>query len=251
MGAKPAEPPRGLYVHGAVGRGKTMLMDLFFDAVEVPAKRRAHFHAFMADVHARLHAWRQARKKGEVDGRGSDRARRGGARARGLAPLLRRIRGARHRRCDDSRAPVHGAVRGRRRRGRDLQRRARRPLQGRAQSRALPALHRAPEGALRDRRARGAHRLPAREARPRAGLLHAARAQGRRRARRRLPCADRGRARRADRDRTARPRSRRAAGGRRRRPLRFRRSSAGVRSARPTISRSPSASIPSSSTASR
>lgn len=68
MGAKPSEPPKGLYIHGAVGRGKTMLMDLFFDAVEVPRKRRAHFHAFMADVHARLFRWRQARKRGQVSG---------------------------------------------------------------------------------------------------------------------------------------------------------------------------------------
>jgi cell division protein ZapE len=45
-----------------------MLMDMFFDAVEGPLKRRAHFHAFMADVHARLNQWRQARKRGEVDG---------------------------------------------------------------------------------------------------------------------------------------------------------------------------------------
>ena len=45
-----------------------MLMDMFFDAVEGPRKRRAHFHAFMADVHARLNQWRQARKRGEVAG---------------------------------------------------------------------------------------------------------------------------------------------------------------------------------------
>src|SRR5271166_128494 len=68
IGAKPADPPRGLYIHGPVGRGKTMLMDLFFGAVEAPLKRRAHFHAFMADAHARLHRWRQARKRGEVVG---------------------------------------------------------------------------------------------------------------------------------------------------------------------------------------
>jgi len=68
MGVRPVEPPRGLYVHGAVGRGKTILMDLFCGAAEVPRKRRAHFHAFMADVHARLHRWRQAHKRGEVTG---------------------------------------------------------------------------------------------------------------------------------------------------------------------------------------
>ena len=68
MGIRPAEPPRGVYVHGAVGRGKTMLMDLFYGAADVPRKRRAHFHAFMADVHGRLHLWRQAHKRGEVAG---------------------------------------------------------------------------------------------------------------------------------------------------------------------------------------
>src|SRR5262245_7050815 len=48
------EAPKGLYIHGAVGRGKTMLMDLFYGTTAFPNKRRAHFHEFMADVHDRL-----------------------------------------------------------------------------------------------------------------------------------------------------------------------------------------------------
>ena len=55
---------RGLYIHGGVGRGKTMLMDLFFDEVVEPKKRRIHFHAFMAQAHERIG---DARKTNEGD----------------------------------------------------------------------------------------------------------------------------------------------------------------------------------------
>ena len=61
-----AGPIRGLYIHGDVGRGKTMLMDLFFAASAVRRKRRAHFHEFMADVHERLNAVRQEMKAGRI-----------------------------------------------------------------------------------------------------------------------------------------------------------------------------------------
>jgi len=57
---KPPSPPRGLYIHGEVGRGKTMVMDLFYAVVDTAPKRRIHFHAFMQDVHRRLHAARQS-----------------------------------------------------------------------------------------------------------------------------------------------------------------------------------------------
>ena len=54
------EAPEGLYIFGPVGRGKTMLMDLFFQTTKFRPKRRVHFHEFMAEVHDRIGA---ARKK--------------------------------------------------------------------------------------------------------------------------------------------------------------------------------------------
>jgi cell division protein ZapE len=63
---KNGTPPRGLYVHGEVGRGKTMLMDMFFQESPVEHKRRAHFHEFMADVHERIHGYRQDIARGEI-----------------------------------------------------------------------------------------------------------------------------------------------------------------------------------------
>ncbi|TYZ69409.1 hypothetical protein PybrP1_009242 [[Pythium] brassicae (nom. inval.)] len=51
--------PRGLYIHGGVGCGKTFVMDMFFDAVPIVAKKRVHFHKFMLDIHKKMHELRK------------------------------------------------------------------------------------------------------------------------------------------------------------------------------------------------
>ncbi|MFO0991395.1 MAG: cell division protein ZapE [Hyphomicrobiales bacterium] len=63
---KSAATPRSIYIHGEVGRGKTMLMDIFLEIAPVEAKRRVHFHGFMQDVHARVFAIRQTARNGDA-----------------------------------------------------------------------------------------------------------------------------------------------------------------------------------------
>lgn len=65
-GANGRSAPRGLYIWGGVGRGKTMLVDLFYACAPLERKRRVHFHQFMQDVHASLHSIRQKQRSGHI-----------------------------------------------------------------------------------------------------------------------------------------------------------------------------------------
>ncbi|MEL6323540.1 MAG: cell division protein ZapE [Pseudomonadota bacterium] len=88
------EPIRGLYVWGGVGRGKSMLMDLFFEAVSLPEKRRVHFHVFMRETHAFLAYWRgltqseRRRSQWRVKGAGDDPIQPAAAKIAAHARLL-------------------------------------------------------------------------------------------------------------------------------------------------------------------
>jgi len=75
---QPKPAPKGLYIWGGVGRGKSMLMDVFIETAPVKTKRRAHFHEFMQDAHARINHWRglskseRRRQPEHVKGAGDD-----------------------------------------------------------------------------------------------------------------------------------------------------------------------------------
>ncbi len=150
---KPVKPEKGLYLWGGVGRGKTWLMDLFFQSLPFEAKRRRHFHRFMHDVHAQLKQLFESRVAAG-DGRGDHRG--GYARA-----VLRRVLRVRHCGRDDPRHVARRAVPARRGAGRHVERATEGSVQARPAARALPARHQAARRPTRVLAGRRRHGLPA------------------------------------------------------------------------------------------
>ena len=58
FGGNGTDPPKGLYIHGDVGRGKSALMDMFYESAPTARRRRVHFNQFMTETHQRIHEWR-------------------------------------------------------------------------------------------------------------------------------------------------------------------------------------------------
>ena len=73
-GKRTVDAPKGLYIHGAVGGGKTMIMDLFHDTIDTDRKKRVHFNAFMLDIHRRIHLLKDTfvRQSSEKNARASN-----------------------------------------------------------------------------------------------------------------------------------------------------------------------------------
>ena len=136
--------PRGVYMYGGVGRGKSFLMDCFFNAVPLTRKTRLHFHEFMREVHRELQ---------DLQGHGQPARRtRRAHRAALPADLLRRVPRRRRHRRDDPAPAAGGAVRSNRVAHRhDLELPSRRAVPERAAPRPHPAGDRAAEGQARGR----------------------------------------------------------------------------------------------------